>query len=242
MHPEGGWIQAEPPGALAEGELQLWRVRADRPCEDWRGYLPDAEWSALARFHFPADARREAASRAARRILIGRILGREPREVAFARGPQGKPELAKTGTGSPGAEELQFSASHSGDWALVGLARGMRLGVDVELERPADSEDIAGRFFAEEERRELAALAGKERERAFFALWTLKESYLKGLGRGLSQPLQSFAVRLQPAPELVRCAEGAGDWRLLRLPFEPGYAAAAAAEGDLRRCRTFALR
>lgn len=242
MHPEGAWIDAEPPRELAEGELQLWRVRTDRPCEAWRSFLSDAEWSALDRFHFPADARREAASRAARRILIGRILGREPRQVAFARGPQGKPELAQTGAGCPGAEKLQFSASHSGDWALVGLARGLRVGVDVELERAADCEEIAGRFFAAEERRELAALAENERERAFFALWTLKESYLKAVGRGLSQPLQSFAVRLQPAPELLRGAEGAGDWRLLRLPFEPGYAAAAAAEGDLRRCRTFALR
>lgn len=213
--------------------------------------LTDPEWSALSRFHFEADARREAASRAARRLVIGQILKVDPKEVDFEIGPHGKPEVKEAGKGtgysakgsgcSGPAGRIRFSASHSGDWALIGLAREARVGVDVEAVRPMEMKAVAERFFAEEEIRELASLSEGERAAGFFALWTLKESYLKALGRGLSKPLQSFCVRLENGPALVRCTDEPGPWGLASIPFEPGYAAAVAAEGGLKRCRTYSL-
>lgn len=236
MQLDGGWTASCPPSELPEGEVQVWRARADRPAEEWREFLSDEEWQALGRFRFEADGRREAASRAARRILIGAGLRTEPRSVAFRLGPQGKPEVV-----FPAEPKAQFSASHSGAWAVVAIALGARVGVDIELRRPLQTDDLARRFFAREEVAELEAKPAAERDAAFFTLWTLKEAYLKGLGRGLSKPLDSFAVRLQPQPELTRCSDETG-WQVAALPFDGGYAAALAAEKALQRCRTFTLR
>ena len=43
--------------------------------------------------------------------------------------------------------------------------------------------------------------AGEPRRRRFLELWTLKEAYVKALGRGIAAaPLDSFALRLAPPP------------------------------------------
>jgi hypothetical protein len=64
-------------------------------------------------------------SPAVRGILAG-YLGRAPETLRFARAPLGKPALLAEPT------ELEFNLTHS-DWcALVAVARGRRVGVDVE--------------------------------------------------------------------------------------------------------------
>ena len=84
----------------------------------------------------------------------------------------------------------QFSLSHTK--GLVACAVSDRaVGVDVEHERPCH-EALARRFFTREEQRFLQASSAPDRD--FTMLWTLKESYVKALGLGLRQPLNSFSV------------------------------------------------
>ena len=104
--------------------------------------------------------------------------------IAIKAGPLGKPYL-------PGSL-LRFSVSHSGQQILIGVTRGVEVGVDVELIRPfADPEGICHRYFGPHERRHVAAAAeGGGSRRAFFECWVRKEAYLKMLGCGLSDELQ----------------------------------------------------
>jgi 4'-phosphopantetheinyl transferase len=70
------------------------------------------------------------------------------------------------------------------------------------------------------------------RPAAFFRIWTRKEAYVKGIGKGLSMPLTAVDVR--ESPIAVRRAGGAPQpaWVCRDLDVAPGYAAAVAAEGD----------
>ena len=162
------------------------------------------------KFLRPVDRARHTASHAALRLILARALGLDPGAIAFAAGPAGKPELA-----GPARGLGSFNLSHSGARALVGLARGTEIGVDVEAIRPLpDALRIARAHFSSDEVAALAATASTDIERAFFGLWTRKEAVVKALGAGLSLPLDRFSVTVPPAaPRLLRM-DGPGGWTL----------------------------
>ena len=68
------------------------------------------------------------------------------------------------------------------------------------------------------------------RER-FFAMWTLKEAYIKARGLGLAIPLKDFTL-LPESPVVLRSMESppqpTSDWQLERLSLPPPHAGAVA--------------
>ena len=56
-----------------------------------------------------------------------------------------------------------------------------------------DSRDIASRYFSAAELTQLDACPEDQRAARFIELWTLKEAYVKAIGRGLGHPLNTFA-------------------------------------------------
>ena len=92
------------------------------------------------------------------------------------------------GAPQPASESL----SHSGGYAALAQAHpSLRLGVDLELNRPRDVLAIARTAFSESEARALQAAAGPERERLFYAMWTVKEALAKALQLHLVDALLS---------------------------------------------------
>lgn len=94
----------------------------------------------------------------------------------------------------PGQDRFEFNLSHSGRWVV--LAWGERpVGVDVEIiSMDPGKEQLALRYFQQEEQDYLFAVEGQDRARRFFELWTKKESYLKYRGTGITCALNSFSV------------------------------------------------
>ena len=92
--------------------------------------------------------------------------------------------------GKPVVDGLYFNVSHAGDY-VVGVLSDAEVGCDIEKAVNAPLE-IAEHYFYSSEREyiETAADPGK----AFFTLWTLKESYMKMTGRGMSLSLDSFEI------------------------------------------------
>ena len=92
--------------------------------------------------------------------------------------------------------------------AVLALAMNREVGIDVEhLGRQETNTDIAERFFAPEEVTELISQPQDKQRIRFLEYWTLKESYIKAIGMGLSCPLESFAFQpgtSQQAPTLLR--------------------------------------
>ncbi len=222
------WNQAAAHPTLGAGDVHVWRASIERPGElpALAGLLAADERARAARFRFGRDRDRFSAAHGLLRLLLGRYLGREPAAIEFGVGRWGKPVLT-----AGGDDGLRFNLAHAGEIALVAVARGREVGVDVErLRRDVDVGAIAA-GFAPGERAALAATPAERRLAAFFALWTHKEAYAKGIGRGLSLPLDRYEVVFPADPASPAAVAGVPGWSLRPLDAGPDYAAAVAAEG-----------
>lgn len=89
-------------------------------------------------------------------------------------------------------DNLHFNISHSGHWIMCVIS-SKPVGVDIEKIIDVDY-SIIGRYFSLEEINHFNKLKEEEKKSYFFDLWTLKESYIKAIGKGLSVPLDSFSI------------------------------------------------
>ena len=129
------------------------------------------------------------------RKVLGRVLLQWAAETQYSL-PASELTVAKLPIGKPFFDkhpEIHFNVSHSGRWVVVALSEAP-VGLDVEKMRNANLA-VARRFFAKEEYLQLIAQPPELQRSFFFDLWTLKESYLKALGTGLTRPLNTFVVR-----------------------------------------------
>mgnify|MGYP002624797226 FL=1 len=215
--------------------VHVWRAALDVDADaliKLAGVLDDTERARAARFRFDSHRAHYIAGRGILRSVLADYLAVEPAEVAFVYGPNGKPALAR-----PHAKAgLEFNLSHSGGQALVAVARGRRVGVDIEQHRgDRDLMRLARRYFHANEAADVASADGEELARRFFFYSTCKEAYLKGIGGGITVGLDRFAVQRpsRPATAPLRLTYDHLDpdrWVLCALDAEQGYSAAVAYE------------
>jgi 4'-phosphopantetheinyl transferase len=129
------------------------------------------------------------------RTLLGSMLGKAPAALDFVIGEHGKPELAHAEHAG-----VRFNLSHTKGLVACGVTEGDDLGVDVEqIERKLEIDSLARSVFSDDEQATLALIQGAARRERFFQHWTLKEAYVKAMGRGISLPLRSLHVRIVEA-------------------------------------------
>lgn len=185
--------------------------------------------------------------RAPLKRLLAAYLDANAADLMLHEDARGKPRLAHASTRATDEARLEFNWSHSGCWALVALARGQALGVDVErFGKQLRSKAIARRFFDPAEADTLATLDGVECDRAFIGLWCAKEAVLKAVGEGLSFGLArlGFSRRDDADWSLVRTDPLLGDasqWQVAGFEAAPAYRGALAWRGDTREVLAFDL-
>lgn len=142
------------------------------------------------------------------RRILSAYTGIPCERLSFTAGKHGKPALSHTGK----APLLHFNLSHSGEYAVLVFSSCTPIGIDIEYtNRKANIDKIAERIFLPEEIKKLKYISDEEEKRQyFFFLWTRTESFLKGLGCGLSAPFSDkkiqeeyslWEIRPLPAPE-----------------------------------------
>ncbi len=155
--------------------------------------LNDDERSRSARFRHDQDRRTFITAHALTRLGLSRHHPDiSPTEWTFEEGPWGRPEPT-----NPGIGDLQANLSHTRDMAAVVVADGIEIGVDVEYVTPEDwIYETIDTVFSTDECTSLLRLDEEARRERFFLYWTLKESYIKARGMGVSLPLTqiSFAA------------------------------------------------
>lgn len=181
--------------------------------------LDPEERTRAAAFRSSPARRRFTVRRARVRELLGGYAGCAPDALRFTRNPFGKPALE--------GSHWSFSLSHSGEFACLAVADGVEVGCDIERHDPAlATRDVAERFFTPAEQDALDAFQGDAWTAAFFDCWSRKEAFVKGLGQGLSYPLDRFDVTLG---EPARLARGGSGWAMTAFTPAPGYSGAIVA-------------
>ncbi|GAB4819359.1 hypothetical protein N2152v2_006405 [Parachlorella kessleri] len=166
--------------------------------------LSEEELSSCHEAPSPAVAEERLLVRAFVRAVLSRYLvGQPPPEhLVFQRNEHGKPSLLQPCL-TPLRHRLYFNLTHT--TSLIGLAVTVDalVGLDAEslARKPKDPLRLASRRFCPEEMEDLLAMPeGPSRDAHFLQLWTLKEAYVKALGRGISAHpgLRGFAFRVAP--------------------------------------------
>lgn len=181
MSPSVDWPRGPAHPRLADGAAHIWRADLTLVGNGLAELLSAAERKRAAHVISDRNRLRWSRSRGALRELLGRYLGEDPRSIALAYGPHGKPELADTG------RQLFFNLSHSGDLAFYAFTATGPVGLDVQVARDTgagrgtDYVALARRAFGED----AARRRDEPGEEEFLRLWARHEAELKWRGSGI---------------------------------------------------------
>lgn len=176
----------------------------------------------------------DAATSATVRALLAAYLDRPAETIRIERGEHGKPRVA--------AAQLEFNLAHTGTALLLGVSRGIALGVDLEStqRKIRPTTELARRFFAPAEAEALKTLPESRRRNAFLRLWCAKEAALKAHGRGIGFGLDRAQFVIDAAGTVAPAA--GNPWQILALAPAPPYLGALAWSGPVSRVRAFVAR
>lgn len=151
-------------------------------------YLDPKKKEEINSFRHIEDAIRCMAGEWLTRSIISEKLHKNLFEIKIKKDENGKPYIAAS-------SGLHFNMSHSGEWAICAFS-AMPVGIDTELMLTIDFE-IAKDSFTKNEYTLLTSLPSEnEKHDFFYNIWTLKESYLKAVGIGLSKRPNSFEIEM----------------------------------------------
>ncbi len=200
--------------------------------------LSDEEVTAIDRFAFERDRRRYTATRNFVRHLLSKYATREPAEWRFVTNDYGKPSIHPDLSA-----DIYFNISHTKSRVVCAVALFPDIGVDIEDKIPKDFRKLANKFFSNGECDWLMNLQAEHDARAgFLSLWTLKEAFIKAVGKGMYIPLTSFCV-LPKDPdraELTQLDTEVGSWDFRRFVLDDSRVAVAfPSTADEVRCELF---
>ncbi len=207
----------------APNRIDLWQVdlAADQAglCES---VLSADESLRAEKFAFSKDRDTFVRSRAALRLILSRYLNCQAGELEFQYNEHGKPRLQFPSIGGPG-----FNLSHSGEEAVIAIARGRNVGVDMSILPGTGDQNlewlaVAKRSFSPAEQTLLFALPAASQERMFYLIWSQKEAYTKGIGEGYRYGFQRFTVAVDARGGTGLIADEknprhVGEWQLTRI-------------------------
>lgn len=210
---------------LNQTTLDLWLISLEQPVQ--LELLAEDELMRFKRYRFEKDQRKFAVARSSLRRILSKYIQQDPTVLIFDYGPYGKPRLRNA--------TLQFNLSHSGEYALCGVAR-TALGVDIEHLRPMDRLDgLIKRCLAPCEQIVLTDLPLAQQSATFLKYWTCKEAYLKATGQGISESLSAIEITFTPKPQL-----NVPNWQLREFIPCDHYTAAVVTQPQTNQVRLWA--
>lgn len=144
-------------------------------------YLPKSRQEHILKF---ADKTRQKQS------LVATLLLEECLKEIGALEEYDKVEEDEFGNWIIKNSDVHFSISHSGETVLVVAAR-FPIGCDIEKIKEAPM-NVADKYFNQNEIEVIKS--SSHPDLTFYTYWTIKESYLKLIGKGLLEPIKNVEV------------------------------------------------
>ncbi|MFW0078888.1 MAG: 4'-phosphopantetheinyl transferase superfamily protein [Coxiella endosymbiont of Haemaphysalis qinghaiensis] len=237
MNKHYSWKDVARP-SLKEGEVHVWKVFLDWPLEEIGkrlANLSSKEKACAQRLVNSLHRCYYIASHAALRSILTLYLS-DPAPLQFRYNKHGKPYLINE-------PSLYFNLSDSHRVALYAITTNVEVGVDIESMRSnIHAKDIAERFFSPNEIAAFRTLPKGQHLEGFYRIWTMKEAYIKVIGRGLSFGLDQFTTNINVDSikmDGLLTVEGDSNlarwWTLCSISSPPGYMAALAIEGSIKK-------
>ncbi|QNU67644.1 4'-phosphopantetheinyl transferase superfamily protein [Ruminiclostridium herbifermentans] len=173
-------------------------------------YVSEDKKAQIHRFYHFEDSQRALIGNVLSRYAICKGLNIKNSDITFDKNEYGKPFLSSQ-------NNFHFNISHSGKWVACAVS-DYPVGIDVEVIKNIGF-DIAKRFFSKNEYDELQKQPDDQKRAYFYKLWTLKESYIKAVGKGLSIPLDSFTISVEKSA-IVNSNEALIDYSLLHFSLD----------------------
>lgn len=144
--------------------------------------LTEDELQRAHRFRFEEHCRRFTVARANLRFTLAEYTGLKAKDIQLGKTEHGKPFIVS----QQNPAKVSFNLSHSHELAIVIVCRETDIGVDLEhLDTNRPFMDLARRYFNDNEVEYLRSVPAVAFHKAFYKIWTLKESWLKATGLGI---------------------------------------------------------
>lgn len=138
-------------------------------------------------------------------------------------------EITYGANGKPETDSFYFNLSHSLGVAICAVGK-KRVGCDIE-QITEYKDRVIERFFTEHEIEYLQSYNSEQRRSEFFRLWTMKESYMKMTGEGMSLSSKAFEFRFENSIEVYRDARKCSCY--VKEYHLPGYKVSVCSEDDM---------
>lgn len=145
-------------------------------------------------FAFDKDRNLYQASHVFLRRILSQYADIPPEYWAFSCNDFGKPAIENSGQ-----ESLSFNLSHTHSMIACAVGYQYDLGVDIEGNQAVSNlVDMCRITLSDAELTTVLSTLPKQREKLFYRYWTLKEAYIKALGKGLSIPMKKIKYEIKP--------------------------------------------
>jgi 4'-phosphopantetheinyl transferase len=201
--------------------------------------LDPGELNRAARYRRTEDRERYVLGRSILRLLLAAYLGfsdagalKIDARCAGCGEDHGKPRCR-----SAALIGIDSSVSHAGALLAWGFSSRSSIGVDIEVVGPEADSAICAWALSSREQRSIESLPTPQRARAFYQAWTRKEAFSKAVGQGLDLRFGDIEVLGSSGPVALSSTPPGydrSDWSLVDLQVPAGYAAAVAADQQLR--------
>ncbi|PEX36843.1 4'-phosphopantetheinyl transferase [Bacillus cereus] len=126
--------------------------------------------------------------------------------------------------------DFHFNLSHSGEWVVCTTAN-FNVGIDIEKVSEIEALKLAKEFFSADEFYDISNMNSDEQINYFYDLWTLKESYIKTIGKGLYTQLNSFSIKKE-SRALILYKNIPKNFYFKQYNIDPNYKLSACATRD----------